>query len=300
MFNTPITLFIYKRPEKTKLVFQKIKKIKPKKIFIVADGPKDNNEALDCQKTREIIKEVDWKCEIFTNFSDNNLGLKKRFFSGINWVFSYVDKSIFLEDDTLPNDHFFPFCENLLQKYENNEDIGMIAGSNMGLNIKDYSSYSFLYVCFIWGWATWKRSWLLNDYHFKNFDESELTKKLANMHYNKKSIQNNLNFFFDIKNNKINSWCGSFVFSMLYHQKLNIVPHQNMITNIGFDTKATHTRNIFSLFNKIKNPIISDKINHPPKILLNKDYLKKILKIHNLNKFEQIFYRILKLINVKS
>ena len=73
-----------------------------------------------------------------------------------------------------------------------------------------------------------------------------------------------------------------------------------MITNIGFDTKATHTRNIFSLFNKIKNPIISDKINHPPKILLNKDYLKKILKIHNLNKSEQIFYKILKLIYVKS
>ena len=112
-FQTPILFIIFNRPNTTQRVFDEIKKIKPSKLYVVADGPRleRNKEREMCEETRDIIRQIDWECEVFKNYSETNLGCKKRVSSGIDWFFEHEEQGIILEDDCLPHQTFFRFCQ---------------------------------------------------------------------------------------------------------------------------------------------------------------------------------------------
>ena len=144
--NTPILFLIFNRPDTTQRVFNEIKKAKPRKLFVVADGARNKEEIEKCNKTREIINQVNWPCEVHKNYSDKNLGCKIRVSSGINWFFENVEDGIILEDDCLPDQSFFPYCEELLEKYRDNDKIMCITGGNFQDGIK--RGKSDYYYCF--------------------------------------------------------------------------------------------------------------------------------------------------------
>lgn len=118
-FDTPILFIIFNRPDTTHQVFEKIRQIKPKKLFISADGPryKVKEDLENCKLTRSIIDRIDWNCEVYKNFNDENLGCKRAPCQAINWFFNNVDNGIILEDDCLPSQAFFYFCKKMLQYY---------------------------------------------------------------------------------------------------------------------------------------------------------------------------------------
>ena len=162
LFEVPISFHIFNRPETTQLVFNEIKKIRPKQLFITADGPRDNklSDKEACEKVRLIIDDIDWECELHTNFSDINKGSFKSTSEGITWVFEHVERAIILEDDCVPSGSFFKFCYELLDYYQDDTRVSIISGNNFqkGNNeIKD--SYYFSRYTHIWGWATWKENW---------------------------------------------------------------------------------------------------------------------------------------------
>src|SRR5512139_3287315 len=160
--KTPVAFIIFNRPDTAERVFAEIAKARPPKLLVVADGPRANRsgEAEKCAATRAIIDRVDWDCEVLTNFSDTNLGCKNRVSSGIDWVFEQVPEAIILEDDCLPHPTFFRFCEELLERYRDDERIGMISGDNFQLGQKRTdASYYFSRYNHIWGWASWRRAW---------------------------------------------------------------------------------------------------------------------------------------------
>src|SRR5688500_8191261 len=113
---TPIAFLIFNRPDTTARVFTEIAKARPAKLLVIADGPRPDQpeEAQKCLAAREIIKRVDWDCEVLTNYSDVNLGSGRRIASGLDWVFEKVEEAIILEDDCLPDPSFFRFCEELI------------------------------------------------------------------------------------------------------------------------------------------------------------------------------------------
>src|SRR4051812_14409482 len=121
MLQTPIALFIYKRPQTTQRVLAEIARAKPQRLFVIADGPKSNDEAENCAAARALIEQVDWDCEVLTNFSEVNMELGQRLSSGINWVFEQCEEAIILEDDCVPHQSFFRFCQVLLEKYRDHD-----------------------------------------------------------------------------------------------------------------------------------------------------------------------------------
>src|SRR5712692_5523584 len=133
MLTTPVALIIFNRPETTARVFAEIAKARPSRLLLVADGPRlDHPEDVEkCTATRAIVEQVDWPCEVLTNFSEANLGCKMRPVSGINWVFENVEEAIILEDDCLPHPSFFPFCQELLERYRDDQRVMMIGGTNL-------------------------------------------------------------------------------------------------------------------------------------------------------------------------
>jgi len=141
--STPVALLIFNRPDLTRIVFDAIAQVKPRQLFIVADGPRCPEEVIKCQQAREAVKKVEWECEVFTNFSDENLGCKHRISTGLDWVFSKVEEAIILEDDCLPTQSFFYFCQTLLEHYRHDTRVMHISGNNFqgGRKRTDYSYF---------------------------------------------------------------------------------------------------------------------------------------------------------------
>jgi hypothetical protein len=160
--HTPVALIIFNRPELTARVFAQIAKAKPPKLFVIADGPRPNHpeDAGKCAAAAAVLAQIDWDCEVLENYSDVNLGLARRTITGITWVFEQVEEAIILEDDCVPHPTFFRFCEELLDKYREDERVMEIAGINFEFGQKSTtSSYFFCYHNVNWGWATWRRAW---------------------------------------------------------------------------------------------------------------------------------------------
>ena len=132
-FETPVALFVFNRPATTRKIFEAVANVRPAKLLLVADGPRPGKpgESELCQQVRQIIGRVDWPCEVLTNFADKNLGCRERMISGLNWVFSHVEEAILLEDDCLPHPSFFPFCQQLLERYRGDSRVAYISGDNL-------------------------------------------------------------------------------------------------------------------------------------------------------------------------
>ena len=166
MIKTPVVLICFNRPILTKKVFKQIKKKKPSKLFIIIDGPrhKYSEDLKNIKKVKKIFREINWKCKVYKDYAKENLGLKRRVVTGLNWVFKKVDKAIILEDDCYPTDNFFTFCESMLNFYKDNKKVLAITGNNFQTAPIDNKSYYFSKYSHIWGWATWRSTWdLFND-----------------------------------------------------------------------------------------------------------------------------------------
>lgn len=152
---------IYHRPDTTKQVFSEIAKVKPPVLLVVADGPRADRpgDDEDCSAARRVIEQVNWPCRVLTNFAETNMGARGRVSSGLNWVFSQVEEAIVLEDDCLPNHTFFRFCEELLEKYRNVDQVMHIGGDNfLSGRVSFEGSYYFSRYPHVSGWASWRRA----------------------------------------------------------------------------------------------------------------------------------------------
>lgn len=266
LFNTPILLLFFNRPDTTQRVFDEIKKVQPKKLYISADGPRVGKpgEAEKCKALRDtIIRQVDWECELFTNFSDRNLGCRMAISSGIDWLFKHEERGIILEDDTLPSDSFFRFCDELLEKYRDEKRIMMISGDNFqfGRKVTEYSYYFSRYT-HIWGWATWKRAWNYYDVYMKLWPEFKDTRLLLNVLGDTKEVSYWRRIFDKVYDRKIDAWSYQWLFASWLQDGLNILPQVNLVSNIGFGNSGTHTKGKSEVAN-LESREISFPLSHP-------------------------------------
>lgn len=271
--NSPILFIIFNRPDTTKKVFDEIRKVKPKRLFIAGDGPrKDNqNDLLKCEETRKIINQIDWDCEVETFFRENNLGCKEAVSSAIDWFFQNVNQGIILEDDCLPASDFFRFCDLMLDRYANDSRISHITGCNLQDGIKrGESSYFFSNLSHIWGWATWRRVWENYDKNLTNFELEDANSAFSNIFDNEIILKAWLDKFDEMKKRKIDTWDYQFSFLNFFNNQLSIVPNVNLISNIGFNENATHTFNNSDLYANIPLQHLEFEILHPKFILPNK------------------------------
>ncbi len=244
--TTPVAFIIFNRPDFTLKVFERIRQAKPEKLFLIADGARDNKigEFEKVQQCRAIKDMVDWKCEVKTNFADKNMGCKNRVYSGISWVFDNVDEAIILEDDCLPSMSFFRFCQELLEKYRNDTRITVISNHDW---VEDFEgSYTFANRLRMWGWASWKRAWKLNDIDMNLWAEvrkKEILKKICLNEFDYVRMINELQRTYD---GKIDTWDNQFGLANYLYHGLCIIPQVNMVRNIGFGANATHTFDKFS------------------------------------------------------
>lgn len=274
MFNTPILFLIFNRPDKADKVFEAIRTVKPKYLYLAADGPRINkaNEAEVCANTREIVlNSIDWDCEVKTLFREINLGCGKAVSEAITWFFDNVEEGIIIEDDCLPSLSFFSFCSQLLHYYRYDERIMMISGNNFQQGIKrgkgDYYFSAYLH---IWGWASWRRAWEKYEFEPKVINERNIVSILRKYFNTKSEIDFWFSNFKAIQMKNVDTWDFQWAFSIWAANGLSILPNVNLVSNIGFGENASHTINESSIFSKVKTSSINTSLVHPRKIKQNR------------------------------
>lgn len=268
-FSTPVLFLIFNRPDTTARVFQRIREIKPRHLFISADGPRAHkiHEKELCDAARKVVANVDWECDVKTNFREENAGCKISVSSGITWFFKNVEEGIILEDDCLPEISFFYFCETLLAYYRDDERIMHIGGANFqDGNTRGNGSYYFSNINHIWGWATWKRAWGKYDVGVSSYPELLRQDMLPHLFTNPKMEKFWEKRFELAYNGKIDTWDIQWQYTMSVNHGLAVIPNQNLVANIGFDAAATHTTDKFNTLANIPTSAI-DSIVHPSQII---------------------------------
>lgn len=246
-FKIPVLLLTFNRPNHTRQIWEAVKLQKPSQLYVFQDGARDGNETdvEKCASVRAIFNEsLDWECELHTNFSSVNLGCGRGPSTGISWFFEHVQRGVILEDDAVPAPDFFSYADELLERYETNEQIKVIGSMHLDGNQYGKGSYHFSMgnrnLC---AWATWKRSWDLFDYQLKNITAKDLQRALKYYKATTKEINYWCDRLAEIHKDCLadSSWDMQFIMSIWLNKGIGIFPNVNLSTNIGFDEEGTHT-----------------------------------------------------------
>jgi hypothetical protein len=268
MFNTPVAIFTFNRPQLTERLLGILAKIKPGRILVVSDGPRSHvaSDVEKCAAVRKLFENLDWECRIDRNYADSNMGSFPRNSSGLNWVFEQVEEAVILEDDCVPDLSFFPYCEELLDKYRNNSRIGLISGNNFLKNpdIQQKQSYFFSGYATTWGWASWRRTWQkvdLNMPYWPQFrDSGELQQAVLS------PVEANYwrGIYDAILERKMkNAWDYQLILTCLKYKLLIIVPSSNLVSNVGFGPGGTHCMDDTSPLHNVPTGELDFPLVHP-------------------------------------
>lgn len=282
--RTPVLMIIFNRPETTLRVFEAIRNAKPPRLYVAADGPRPGvpGDFERCMQARRIIEAVDWDCQVKTLFREKNLNCGLGPSSAFTWFFRYEEEGIILEDDCVPSQSFFWYCEELLERYRHDTRVMHIGGNNFldGWRKDNDYSYYFSRSGHIWGWATWKRAWEKFDFRI------ELFEKLKGKKYFDNYFLNSFEKFYRLRkfdktvsgNGNVTWWDYQWDFARFIHSGLAIVPAINLVRNIGFNEMATHTRNQNSKDARLQAHNIELPLRHPPFIMRDVESEKKYFK----------------------
>lgn len=283
-FSIPICVFVFKRVESVKMIFEVLNKIKPTKIYVFADGPRDyiEGENEKVGEVREYIdKAIHWKCEKYLYYYENNKGCDRNIVEGMNIFFSKEEMGIIFEDDAVPVKEFFPYCEYLLNKFQRDKRIQFIAGFNaIGDNDVIREDYSFGKTVPLSGaFATWADRWNNCDFSFSKWSEYKKTNLIKNILYIPELRTTYNRVFDELYNGKVEYWDYKFDFDMFIKDRCAIVPRVNMATSYGYMEGAFHpqekrvAKKLFKLMKSSPN-VINLPLKEPIKVQRNTEYDK--------------------------
>ena len=243
--KSPVLFLVFNRPDVTARVFRAIRQARPARLYVAADGtrPERQGEAQKVAKVREIATQVDWDCKVITLFRERNLGCGKAVSEAITWFFENEEMGVILEDDVLPNNSFFQFCDELLKRYRHDERIGLISGSySLPTQIEaDNESYFLARYGRIWGWASWRRAWQGYDINIDFWPKMKLLQS-HRCFFEKTEHADHYERIWDrIYAGQVNTWDYQWDLKRLADLRFTIVSTTNLIENLGFAESGTHT-----------------------------------------------------------
>jgi len=242
--QSAVLFIVFNRPDTTRQVFEAIRAAKPPRLYVAADGPRADRqgERERCEEVRRIATAVDWDCEVKTLFREKNIGCKIGVSSGIDWFFENEGKGIILEDDCLPSQSFFLFCEEMLSFYQDDDQVMAVTGTNITKGLTFHGDYFFSKYSLMWGWATWANAWRQYDRKMLDWPAFERNNGLKNLRMGGLPfITTWTNILQRTYVGEIDTWDYQWIYTCLKNNGLTVAPSKNLISNLGFSEDATHT-----------------------------------------------------------
>lgn len=269
--DVAILLIIFNRPDFVSQIFEKIKTSETSRLYVFCDGPRNSKEQKVLSKSKLIAMDINWDCKLKTKFLRKNIGPAIAVSEAIAWFFKNEEMGIILEHDCVPDQSFFPFCEELLHKYKNDEKIMHISGDNYQYNggIKVKESYFFAKYTHIWGWATWRRAWKKHDLYLTKWPMVKNSPKFDSLFDSVAEKTRFYKWFDEIYTNPISTWDTQWLFACWLNKGLAIYPNKNLIKYIGFHSKAVNTTVSRGFIIKTPVETMHFPLEHPKKISRN-------------------------------
>ena len=257
--KAPILFIIFNRPETEAVVFERIRDYRPDRLYIAADGPRENKagEKERCEEARAITRQIDWPCEVKTLFQEKNLGCGLGVSTAISWFFDNEEYGCIVEDDVLPSLDFFVFCEEALPRYKNDGEVMLVSSFVPKSQLAESSRCGFSHYANIWGWASWRRAWAHFDLEMKTARSAPLSRWIRfygfflgiYLHY---CCQKLYKSFQDT--GIWHTWDYQWTFTLFQQNGLSLVPYVNLTRNVGIGVgDGTHYA-----------PDASDPFSHAP------------------------------------
>ncbi len=291
--DVAVLLLFFTRSDTFQKVFDEVKKARPSRLFLFQDGPRGERDRAGIEACRAIVadEQIDWECEVHRNYQEHNLGCDPAGFRSHQWAFTLADKVIVLEDDVVPSQSFFPFCKELLDRYEHDDRICMIAGFNTDEVTPDVpDDYFFTSFQSIWGWASWRRvaeRWE-SDYAFMSdaFNMRQL-KALAKARGYRNTM---LKMFDDHRQSGVEYFESIYWADMILNSGLTVMPTKNLVNNVGLTADSTHfaaelqtmprrLRRIFTM----QRYELAFPLRHPKYVIENVAYKERRYKVLGWN-----------------
>lgn len=263
---TAVLLLGFNRPELARRVFEKVREQQPVRLYIAVDGPRPGNENDQhlCSAVAEIYESIDWDCRVLKLIRKENKGCRVAVAEALDWFFSQEEEGIILEDDCVPSEGFFSFCEEMLERYRHDSRVGSITGTNLQLGkCRGNASYYFSQYSQIWGWASWRRVWKNYDINLQGYTENEALHMLQQHFTDHILINCWMDVFRQLKAGQIDTWDYQFNLMGYFEHLLCVTPNTNLISNIGFGLDATHTYDVHREYENLPAGKLESPLIHP-------------------------------------
>ena len=270
--KSPVLFLIFNRPDTTRQVFEAIRAARPPRLYVAADGPRSSRsgEAEKCEEARQIATAVDWDCEVKTIFREGNLGCKYAVAGALDWFFEQENEGIILEDDCLPTQSFFLFCDQMLQRYRDDARVFLVSGYNKQQKWNtSHGDYFFSNYGGIWGWASWRRAWENYEPEMEMLDTVIARQQLQHL-LGRNDGQRRGSTLLRVKKHEIDSWAYPWGFARHINNGLACVPRVSLVENIGFGEDATHTTSRGG--DGVHAQELSFPLKHNPIMIPDRDY----------------------------
>ena len=247
IMHTPVLLITFNRPVHTRRVLTEILAARPTDLYVFQDGAREGNDSdtMKCAEVRRVVDELASQSGValHTYYSDTNLGCGAGPMTGIDWFLGQVEEGVVMEDDCLPHPDFFGYCEELLERYRDDETVRFINSSLFDQRWKCQASYDFSRYMVTGAWAGWRRTWQGFDLDLHALDAKAFRKYVLRLTGNRGEA----NWWYSIvkeiqlDKNKKSYWDYQMQILLFRQSALTIHPRCNLVSNIGFDAEGTHT-----------------------------------------------------------
>lgn len=287
LVDISVLILFFNRPQQLSQVFEQVRKARPSRLFLYQDGARSERDVPGIEACRKIVSQIDWECDVHHNYQQVNAGCDPSNYNAQKWAFSLSDKCIIFEDDSIPSVSFFRFCKEMLDKYEHDTRISMIAGFNPEEITPDVPyDYFFTTTFSIWGWASWRRVIDQWDEHYTFLDDTFNMQQLRGLIKERKFRSDFLFMCQRHREHRKAYYETIFHASILFDSGLSIVPTRNMINNLGATADSTHFvgsvhtmpkgyRRIFTM----KRHEVEFPLKHPRYVIENVAYKKSVYRI---------------------
>ena len=284
-----VLILFFNRPDHLCEVFTEVRKARPARLFLYQDGPRGERDMAGIKACRDIAEDIDWECEVHRMYQEQNYGCDPSEYISQKWAFSIVDKCIVLEDDDVPSQSFFPFCKEMLDRYEHDERIVMVAGFNTDEVSPDVpDDYFFTTVFSIWGWASWRRVIDRWDGQYSFLDDEYNMHLLRQMVKERRYRKTMLQMCYDHRSLKKEYYESIFWASMMFNHGLAIMPTRNLVNNLGVSAGgSTHYAGSLETMPKALRKMFTMQrheldfpLRHPRYVIENVDYLHRFHRIN--------------------
>ncbi len=287
MIDVSVLILFFNRPDSLRQVFEAVRQAQPTRLFLYQDGPRGDRDLPGIKACREVVDNVDWSCEVHRLYQEKNYGCDPSEYISQKWAFSHTDRCIVLEDDDVPSPSFFPFCKEMLDRYADDERVGMISGFNIDENTPDVGddSYFFTTNFSIWGWASWRRVIDTWDANYTFLDNPEAVARIETLTRERKLRKDFLPMC------RAHSASGKAYYETIFHAALllngqmAIMPRVNMISNLGVSNDSTHfagsvatlPRGYRRIFTMGRHDL-AFPLHHPQHVIDHVDYRRRVYR----------------------